>query len=640
MASPKTTPSSQSSLRQRARPSSGGSDSNADGTPRSRSRDGSSPSPTEASAASTISVYDESGNKIEPNKDKDKKKNKDNNQKGKVDKKWTNEQEIILRKWAEVAKAYSWMHQRAYFKYRWQNFWFSIPVIILSNLTGIANFAQSSIPDDNPNKKMVPLVIGTINITAGIITTIYQFLKVSELVEAHRQAHINYSKFARSIETELHQIKEYRTEDGSFFLKTKQEAFDNFIESSPVIPKKILREFSDKFGGNRKCRDGKDEFVIESKCARCENMMHGCWTGFWGGLFGRCGGKSCVKCCNIICNKADKDSPKNSKNTGKGKGKRASKAPKLKPITEEATPETIRAIMDGDREADDESEESGSKPSTEQECTHKANCDCHRCRNFWRPEINDIRPVEICTRTIEDEKHEQLVRKKKYIALGVLPPDEDDPLNQGKDKGESSMTEMALMQRLAELEDKQSSERDPELQQQQLAEQLARQMEQSVETVLRTHQQQQHTTQIADDLFDRGRDSQFREQQDALTQQQQLRNRAHLDGLLDIKTGLTPETKEELERRHPPLPPSKFLELAKQQQQEFRKLSDAGVIPPESTDPELETPAPTPPASPATQQPQQPQQPQPNLTISTSESPTPDSSGNITVEIRDISNNE
>ena len=105
MASPKTTPSSQSSLRQRARPSSSGSDSNADGTPRSRSRDSSSPAPTEGSAASTISVYDESGNKIETNKDKDKKKNKDNTQKGKVDKKWTNEQEIILRKWAEVAKS-------------------------------------------------------------------------------------------------------------------------------------------------------------------------------------------------------------------------------------------------------------------------------------------------------------------------------------------------------------------------------------------------------------------------------------------------------------------------------------------------------------------------------------------------------
>ena len=247
---------------------------------------------------------------------------------------------------------------------------------------------------------------------------------------------------------------------------------------------------------------------------------------------------------------------------------------------------------------------------------------------FRRPEINDIRPVEICTRTIEDEKHEQLVRKKKYQALGVLPPDEDDPSNKDKDKNQGgTMTEMALMQRLAELEDKQSSERDPELQQQQLAEQLARQMEQSVETVLRTHQQQQHTTQIADDLFSRGRDSQFREHQDALTQQQQLRNRAHLDGLLDIKTGLTPETKEELERRHPPLPPSKFLELAKQQQQEFRRLSEAGVI--------------------AT--PEQPEQ-QTNLTISTSVSPstptprptpTPtENAGNIAVEIRDISYGE
>ena len=103
-----------------------------------------------------------------------------------------------LQKWAEFAKSYAWMHNRAFYNYRWQNFWFSIPFIILSNLTGIANFAQSSIPDSDPNKKLF-LVIGAVNITAGIITTIYQFLKVSELL-SHRAAHIGYSKFARDIE--------------------------------------------------------------------------------------------------------------------------------------------------------------------------------------------------------------------------------------------------------------------------------------------------------------------------------------------------------------------------------------------------------------------------------------------------------
>ena len=38
-----------------------------------------------------------------------------------------------------------------------------------------------------------------INILAGIITTVYQFLKVAELVEAHRSSSLLYSKFSRDI---------------------------------------------------------------------------------------------------------------------------------------------------------------------------------------------------------------------------------------------------------------------------------------------------------------------------------------------------------------------------------------------------------------------------------------------------------
>jgi len=70
-------------------------------------------------------------------------------------KSWSSEQEKILQTWAEMAKSHRWLHDRSHSKYKWQNFWFSIPVIVLSNLTGIANFAQNSIPDENEYKRYV-----------------------------------------------------------------------------------------------------------------------------------------------------------------------------------------------------------------------------------------------------------------------------------------------------------------------------------------------------------------------------------------------------------------------------------------------------------------------------------------------------
>ena len=58
------------------------------------------------------------------------------------------------------------------------NMCFSLPVIILSTLTGVANFAQSSFPIET--RPIVSVVIGSLNIIAGLITTIAQFLKVAE----------------------------------------------------------------------------------------------------------------------------------------------------------------------------------------------------------------------------------------------------------------------------------------------------------------------------------------------------------------------------------------------------------------------------------------------------------------------------
>ena len=58
--------------------------------------------------------------------------------------KWTKEQESLLAEWAEKSSCYRWLHGRAEKKYRRSNYAFTIPVIIMSTLTGTANFAMDS----------------------------------------------------------------------------------------------------------------------------------------------------------------------------------------------------------------------------------------------------------------------------------------------------------------------------------------------------------------------------------------------------------------------------------------------------------------------------------------------------------------
>ena len=71
----------------------------------------------------------------------------------------------------------------SFLMYRKLSLRFNLPVIILSTLTGTANFAQSTLPVSI--QPMAPSIIGGLNLIAGLIATISTFLKIQELMENH-----------------------------------------------------------------------------------------------------------------------------------------------------------------------------------------------------------------------------------------------------------------------------------------------------------------------------------------------------------------------------------------------------------------------------------------------------------------------
>ena len=158
---------------------------------------------------------------------------------------WHTQQMFLLKKWAEIASCYRWMHNQSYMQYRKKNLYFMIPLIVMSTVTGTANFAQSSFPEViRPN---VPQMIGAINLISAIMTTIYQFLKISEFMESHRISSINYGKLARNITTELNIPVKDRDTSGSDCVKLTRLEIDRLIEQSPAIPKNVLILFDQRF---------------------------------------------------------------------------------------------------------------------------------------------------------------------------------------------------------------------------------------------------------------------------------------------------------------------------------------------------------------------------------------------------------
>jgi len=160
--------------------------------------------------------------------------------------KWSPENELIIVEWCDIAQCYKWMNSRSHEKLSRANAWFTIPAIVLSTISGTASFAQKSLPDSF--QTLAPLAIGAVNIFIGILTTIQQYLKISELNEAHRVSAISWDKFARNIRIELAKDPDERMEAGSF-LKLCRSEFDRLMETSPSITPSIAKEFKDSFSG-------------------------------------------------------------------------------------------------------------------------------------------------------------------------------------------------------------------------------------------------------------------------------------------------------------------------------------------------------------------------------------------------------
>jgi len=157
---------------------------------------------------------------------------------------WKREHEIILVEWADKAMCYRWLHTRSHQAYSKTNAWFTIPVIIMSTLTGTANFAQDRFSEDI--KPYAQMTIGAVNIFAGILTTIAQFLKIGELNEAHRVSSISWDKFYRNIKVELAKSRNERT-NVAHMIKLCKEEFDRLMETSPSINEKVIKLFNQTF---------------------------------------------------------------------------------------------------------------------------------------------------------------------------------------------------------------------------------------------------------------------------------------------------------------------------------------------------------------------------------------------------------
>jgi hypothetical protein len=127
------------------------------------------------------------------------------------------------------------------------NMMITVPVIILSTLTGSASFVMNSLVGDNPTgQKYAQIGIGSVSIFTGILTTLGNFFRYAQNSESNRVASIAWGKFQRQIAVEL-ALSPMERLDCSDFLGIARAELDRLIEQSPPIPDGIIVEFEKEF---------------------------------------------------------------------------------------------------------------------------------------------------------------------------------------------------------------------------------------------------------------------------------------------------------------------------------------------------------------------------------------------------------
>jgi hypothetical protein len=165
---------------------------------------------------------------------------------------WCDREERLLRRWAEKAAGYRWLHNHARLHYKWLTDVLTYPCIIISSITGVGGFAVLNPSDDNISSDMRRNIIifqytfAFLNVVAGILTSVSKFSNSSSMMESHSSMCIQYSKFYRNIDMELSLDVEHRTDAIEFVNKQRQE-YDRLLDEAPDIPHATIHEFNKTF---------------------------------------------------------------------------------------------------------------------------------------------------------------------------------------------------------------------------------------------------------------------------------------------------------------------------------------------------------------------------------------------------------
>ena len=157
---------------------------------------------------------------------------------------WDDDFEKICSHMIDEAQINTYLHIKSFKSYSGWSSAFQIPIIVLSAVVGSANFASSNFGIYRDN---IILIIGGISILIAIISSIAQYLKLSELKESHRMSSFHWEKFYNKLKVQLMLKREFRRRLPDFYDDVLTE-YQRLKEISPIFLKRIEKLAKKKDG--------------------------------------------------------------------------------------------------------------------------------------------------------------------------------------------------------------------------------------------------------------------------------------------------------------------------------------------------------------------------------------------------------
>ena len=170
---------------------------------------------------------------------------------------WDESHDLLCSAIAEESQVNSYLHRKAFEYFERKNMLFQMPIIILSVLSGSANFISASFPEV---QKHIVLGVGGLSIGISIISSIAQFLKLSESSEAHKISYTTWEKLYSRLTIQLRMKRKDRADPVEFITGVETE-YLRLLEMSPDLPPKVC---SDAKARNRKTLAGLVSPVVVS----------------------------------------------------------------------------------------------------------------------------------------------------------------------------------------------------------------------------------------------------------------------------------------------------------------------------------------------------------------------------------------